>query len=220
MAETTLLIAETGRHLGSRPSRRLRADGKVPGVLYGHGTEPVPVAVGARELRQIIAHHGTNAIVSLQIDGEQQMTLLRDLQRDPIRRAVSHVDFLKVRADEVLQVEVTIVLEGEATEVERYGGIVTQALGMLTVRCRPDRIPGEIGVDISSLEVGRQIRVGDLQLPEGVETEVDPDDLVVAAEMPRKAAAEAAEGEGEAAEGEEGAPAEGAAESPGSGGEG
>ncbi len=201
MPEITL-VAETGRPLGSRASNRLRTEGKVPGVVYGHGSDPRPVTVDARTLRHILVKEGANAVIDLVLDGEKQLTLVRDLQRHPIRRSISHIDFLLISRDEVLEVDVPIVLEGEATDVERESGLVTQSMSSLTVQARPGDIPGQITIDISVLTLGQQIRVADLDLPAGVTTEVDPEELVVAAEQTRVAAAE---GEGEAeAEGAEG----------------
>ncbi|MBK9180538.1 MAG: 50S ribosomal protein L25 [Acidimicrobiales bacterium] len=210
MPELTL-VADTGRPLGSRASNRLRNEGKVPGVVYGHGSDPVSVAVDARTLRHILVKEGANAVIDLVIDGEKKLTLVRDLQRDPIRRAISHIDFLLIRRDEVLAVDVPIVLEGEAADVEREGGLVTQSMSSLTVQALPGDIPAQIVIDISPLTLGQQIRVGDLQLPAGVTTEVDPEELVVAAEQTRAAAVEGeAEGEAEA----EGAEAGGEAAEP------
>jgi large subunit ribosomal protein L25 len=146
---------------------------------------------------------------------------VKDMQRHPVRRDVLHVDFLRVDLDKEVEVEVQIVLEGDALKVSQADGMVEQTLNALLVSAKPDAIPPQITVDISDLEIGDAIRVGDLELPAGVETPVDPEEPIVSgqhgiteedletdavAEVPE----EAAEGEEEAAEEGEGAEAESA----------
>lgn len=203
------LTAETGRPLGSRSSRRLRAEGKVPGVVYGLGGDPVPVAVPWPELRRALTTEaGLNALIELSVDGERNLTIVKDLQRDPVRRDVTHVDFIRVDATAELEVEVPIVLVGEPTELTREGGLVDQELHHLVVKAKPSDIPNEIEVDISSLSASTPVRVADLPLPAGVITEVDPEDPVALGFIPR-AETTAEEGEEGAEEGEGEAPAEG-----------
>lgn len=205
MAELTL-TAETGRPTGSRSSNRLRAEGKIPGVVYGLGSDPKAVAVDWRELRQVLTTDaGLNALINLDVDGEQHLTIVKELQRNPVKRTVTHVDFILIDRDADIEVEVPIVLDGEATLVERENGTVTQAMFSLTIVAKPGSIPDQVTADISELEVGGAIRVGDLPLPSGVRTEVDPEDPVALGEVTRaamEAAAEEEEGE-EAAEGED-----------------
>ena len=224
MAEITL-PAETGRALGSRSSGRLRAAGKIPGVMYGHGTEPVPVAVDARALRAALTtESGLNALLNLQIDGRSHLTLARELQRHPVRHTVVHVDFQVISRDEVVAAEVPVALVGEAEAVHRGDGVVEQQLFNLTVHAKPGSIPNEIEVDLGALAIGDTVRVGDLKLPPGVTTDVDPEQPVVVAQPPQvseadllteaeQEAAAAAEAEAEAAaeagEGGEGGEAEG-----------
>jgi len=138
--------------------------------------------------------------------------MARYLQRHPVRGNVSHVDFVIVRRDEVVTAEIPVHLVGEATEVLNEDGIVDQPLFTLTIRAMPADIPGNIEVDVSNLKIGDTIRVGDLRLPDGVETELEPDEPVAVGQPPRvEEVPEVAEGE--EAEGEEGAegaaPAEG-----------
>lgn len=212
MPEVTL-HAEVGRPLGSRAARRLRHEGKIPGVVYGHGTEPVPVAVVARDLRIALSgDSGANTLLSLQAGDRTFLTLARDMQHHPVRGTVTHVDFQIVRRDEVLSAEVPVNLVGEAVEVNRGDGLVEQQLFVLTVHARPADIPSAIEADISGLVIGESIRVADLKLPPNVSTDVDAESAVAVAQPPRVVtlAAEAAEGaEGEAAEAGAGTGAEG-----------
>jgi large subunit ribosomal protein L25 len=175
------LTAETGRVPGSRASGRLRAQGKIPGIVYGMGADPVPVAVAWSELRKALTTDaGVNALIALEIDGKKDYTIVKELQRDPVRREVLHVDFLRVDPNATVEVEVPIVVVGEAKLVESVKGIAEQQMKSLTVKAKPTGIPGQIEADISSLVVGSAITVGDLQLPEGVTTDVDPSTPVVA----------------------------------------
>jgi large subunit ribosomal protein L25 len=235
MAEIQL-TAETGREAGSRASKRLRREGKIPGVVYGHGAEPVSVAIDARELRHALnGEAGVNALLNLSIDGKSQLTMARVLQRHPVRNTVTHVDFQVVSRDEVMAAEVPFTLVGEAKEVTNNDGVVEQAMFALTIHATPSAIPAHLEVDISGLTIGDAIRVGDLKLPAGVTTEVDPEEAIVVAqgaqvseldlipEADVEALQELAEAvaEQEAAEGEggEGADGEGAGGGAAEGGE-
>ena len=232
--EEVTITAEVGRPIGSRSSRRLRTAGKVPAVLYGHGTDPIALAVDGRELRSALTGEaGLNALITLKVDSDSHLAMARQLQRHPVKGSVDHVDFVIVRRDEIVTADVPINLVGEATAVNQEGGIVEQQLFTLTIKAKPLEIPASLEADISGLVIGEAVRVADLKLPSGVETEVDPEEAVVvgqppaAVELPEPAEGEeVAEGEeGAAAEaGEGGAPAaegggEGAAEGGGEGGE-
>jgi len=209
MAEI-VLTAETGRPLGSAACRRLRAEGKVPAVVYGTGFDPTPVAIEWRSLRQALTtDKGLNAVITLDVAGDQQMTIVKDLQRHPVRRDVLHVDFLVVERDKPVQAEVPIVLEGEPEKVLQERGVVAQELHALTIHAKPAAIPGHLAIDISELEIGDTLTVADLVLPAGVTTDVDLEQAVVSAQVTREAVeaeavegAEGEEGEGEGAEGE------------------
>lgn len=203
MPEITL-VAESGRALGSSESKRIRRAGRIPGVVYGHGMEAVPVSVDAREFRHALSGAaGLNQLLSLDIDGRSHLTMARVLQRHPVRNTVIHIDFQVVRRDEIVSADVPIVLTGEAKAVGS-AGVIDQPLNQLTVQAQPSNIPGEIVVDISELTIGTTIRVGELALPAGVTTEVDPDEPVVIAEASAVAAEVAEIEEAETAEGAEG----------------
>jgi large subunit ribosomal protein L25 len=207
------LVAESGRSAGTRPSRRLRAEGKVPGVVYGQGSEPVSVAVDRRELRQALSGPaGVNAVINLDVGGTTQPTVVKSLQRDPVRRRVTHIDFLIVNLSEEITMDVPIVLQGEAKAVLDAGGLLEHHLTALAVTTTPRNIPNELVVDVSGLDLGDSVRVGDIALPAGVTTSVDPDTTVVTGVATRAAVAAEEEAEGEAAEGEgaEGEGSEGA----------
>lgn len=208
MAEINL-VAEIGRVTGSRSSNRLRHEGRIPAVVYGHGMAPVSVAVDRRALRQALTTSaGLNAVIDLDVDGTQHATVVKQLQRHPVRRTVTHVDFQVVNLNEEITVDVPLVLEGEATAVIEQDGLVDLVLNTLSVSTTPRNIPDSIVIDVSGLQPGDTIRISDLVLPAGVATSVDPENPVVttgfaAVELPEDTAA-APEGEGEGGEGEDG----------------
>lgn len=207
-----VLEAQLGRPSGSRVARRMRRDGLVPGTVYGHGTDPVSVAVGARDLRSALSGEaGTNALLSLRAGDQTYLTLARELQRHPVRGSVTHVDFVIVRRDEVISAEIPVNLIGEALEVQHGDGMVEQQLFTLPVRALPMDIPNFVELDISALIIGASLRVADLALPDGVSVDIDPDVTVVVGQPPRVEAAEPVEG-AEGLAGEEGATAGGAAD--------
>jgi large subunit ribosomal protein L25 len=197
MPEITL-VAETGRAIGTSDSKRVRRDGRIPAVIYGHGMDALPISVDARDFRIALSGGaGLNQLLSLDIEGKNHLALARVLQRHPVRNTVIHIDFQVVRRDEIVSADVTIVLTGEAKAVGS-DGVIEHPLTQLTVNANPGSIPDEIVIDISDMTIGTTIRVGDLVLPDGVTTDVDPDEpVVVAAES---AAGEAEEAATEAAE--------------------
>jgi large subunit ribosomal protein L25 len=205
MAEITLKAA-TGRTQGSAASRRLRAEGKVPAVVYGAGVDPTAITVDWRELRlALTTDKGLNAVIELDVDGDSHPTIVKDMQRHPVRRDVVHVDFLVVERNKPVVAEVPIQLEGEPEKVLQQRGVVAQELHMLTVHAKPADIPGHLTLDITELEIGQTLTVAELTLPRGVTTDADPEQAVVSAQVTRAVEAETAEGaEGEAAEGEAG----------------
>jgi large subunit ribosomal protein L25 len=229
MAEIPI-AAEAGRPVGSAQSRRIRSAGKVPAVVYGHGVDPLPVAVDAKDLRAALTTDaGLNALLALEVDGSTHLTMAKVVQRHPVRGTVAHVDFQIVRRDEVVTAEVPIVLVGEATLVHRDDGHVDHQLFNITVHAVPGRIPNVVEVDISELTIGQTIRVAELGLPSGVTSEVDPEAPVVVGQAPQVSEADlvpegeeavAEEGAEAAAEGEGEAGGEAAADAAASGGDG
>jgi large subunit ribosomal protein L25 len=215
MAEV-VLAAEVGRLRGSRAVRRLRREGKIPGVIYGHGTAPLPIAVGARELRVALnGEAGANQLLSLDTGSGTFLTLAREMQRHPVAQTVTHVDFIIVRRDEVISADVPITLVGEALEVQHGDGLVEQQMFTLPINALPADIPSGIEADISELTIGGQVRVSDLTLPSGVTTDIEPETAVAIGQPPRVVVEEEVAAEGE--EGAEGAAEEGAAEPGGEG---
>ncbi|HMU79253.1 MAG TPA: 50S ribosomal protein L25 [Microthrixaceae bacterium] len=202
MSEVTL-TASTGRETGTRPSRRLRREGLIPGVVYGEGKDATVLSVDRKELRRALSTDaGQNALISLTVDGTTYLTVVKELQRHPVRREVTHVDFLTVDPDAAIEVEVPIHLVGEAKEVSQNGGITEQRLMALKVLVKPGAIPDGIDADITDLTLTTTITAADLVLPAGVELVTDPEQAVVTAELTR--AAVTARNEGDDSEGGDG----------------
>ena len=213
MAQQVALKAETGRELGSSSSRRLRRAGRIPAVVYGLSSEPVPVSVDYSEARQALTGDaGLNALLNLSIDGNDELCLVKDIQRHVVRDEVSHIDFIRVDANADIEVEVPLVLIGESRAVNNVSGMVDQALFSVVIATKPTSIPNEVEVDISDMEVGDTIRVEDLVLPEGVSPAMRLQATVATAMVTRSTLEAMRAEEAAEAEGEEGA--EAAAEAP------
>jgi large subunit ribosomal protein L25 len=215
----TVLVAETGRATGSASSRRLRAEDAIPAVVYGHGMTPLSISVRRRDLRHALSGPaGMNTVVDLTVDGKVYPAIVKEVQRHPVRRTVSHIDFIQVNLDQQITVSVPLRLVGEATEVLRNNGLVDPAVDSIDLTTTPRNIPDEITVDVSDMSMDTVIRLGDITLPDGVVATADPDtplvtvlvmraeELISEAELEAAAAAEAeaAEAGAEAAEGAEG----------------
>ena len=213
-----VLSADTDRVTGTRSSRRLRRASRVPGVVYGLSQDPVSIDVAWAALREALTTDaGVNAVIHLEIGGEKQMSIVKEIQRHPVGRDVTHVDFLLIDPDQDVTVDVPLVMVGDAKAVTDADGMVDQNLFSLTVNAAPDSIPNELEVDISDLTVGDSLRVADIALPAGVTTDVDPEETVAVGMITRStleamAADEAAEAEALAIELEGAEDGEGAAD--------
>ena len=206
--QEVVLPLELGRATGSGPSRRLRLQGKVPATVYGLGKEAVTASVDYRELRGALSTEaGLNVVLNLDVAGQHEMALVKEMQRHPLRGDVTHVDFLRVEPDSDVAVEVPIRLTGTATALLEINGIVERSLDTLRVLAKPRSIPNELVLDVSELTVGDTLTVADLELPPGVTSLVDESAPVVSGIITRSALEAAAEAE--AAEAEAEAEAEG-----------
>lgn len=225
MADQVALEAQIKESAGSRANRRLRRTGMLPGVLYGMGEDPTPIATDYRATRAVLSTGaGLNALVNLKLDGSEQLCLVKDLQRHPVKDEVTHIDFIRVDPNAEIEVSVPLVIVGEAKEVANENGMVDQTMFSLQVYSLPTAIPNELEIDISALTVGDAVRVGQVELPGGVRTEVDAEEAIAVAVVTRSTL-DAIRAEEEAAaaallEGEEGAaPAAAAADADADGGD-
>jgi large subunit ribosomal protein L25 len=208
------LRASLRTETGKGASRRARRNGRVPAVLYGHGADPQHLELDAHDFSAVLRHSGTNAVLTLDIEGKEQLALTKALEIHPIRRSIQHADLLVVRRGEKVTVEVNVVVEGEAA----YGTLVTQDANTVEIESDVQSIPDQLSISIEGAEIGTQFSASAITLPTGVSLVSDPETLVV--NVVAAPTAEDMEGEGggeaaEAAEGEAAAEAEGeAAEAP------
>jgi large subunit ribosomal protein L25 len=206
MADATL-TAEVRSLKGKGPAGRTRREGLVPAVVYGLGAESVSLSVPARDLGHILSGaSGTNTLISLKVDGSEQLTLIRQIQRHPVKGTLTHVDFVRVRADQTIQAEVPVHLVGESEGVLR-GGVLEQVVHSLSIEALPRDVPTGVELSIAGLEIGDGVYVRDIAVPAGVTVLQDADELVAQVSAPRVAEEAAAEGEGAEGEAAEGAPA-------------
>jgi large subunit ribosomal protein L25 len=211
------LVVDERAERGSAAVRRLRKQGLIPGVIYGGGNDPVAFSVQERELRRALTtDHGLNAILDVTIDGDVRPAIVKEYQRDPLSGRVTHVDFVQVRLDRVIQTTVGIELVGDSPGV-REGGVLQQVAREITVEALPMEVPERIEVDVSNLAIGDSIRLEDLPVQEGIRFVDDAHETVVATvtvptrvEEPEEALEEGEEGAEVPAEER----AEGAAEAP------
>jgi large subunit ribosomal protein L25 len=202
----TALKTTVGRTLGSAASRRLRTADHIPAVIYGHGMQPIPVTVERRDLRVALSGPaGVNTILELHVDGTTYPAIVKEMQRDPMKRTVRHVDFQQISLTEKITVQVPLHLKGVAKAVISDGGLVDPVSNTVEIRATANNIPNDITVDISAMGMDDVIRLGDLQLPDGVSIVGDPEFVIVtvvstkpdavapvAAAEPTEAAADAA----------------------------
>jgi large subunit ribosomal protein L25 len=206
------LPAAIRKETGKGASRRARRNGKVVAVLYGHGSDPQHLELNAHDFAAVLRNVGTNAVLTLDIEGTEQLALTKALTLHPIRRSITHADLLVVRRGEKVTVEVNVLIEGEATP----GTLVAQDANTITIEADVQSIPENLTVSIEGADIGTQFTAAAIALPEGVSLISDPETLVVnvvaapteedlEAEGAGEAGDEAAEGEapeGEEAEGE------------------
>jgi large subunit ribosomal protein L25 len=183
---------------GKGASRRARRDGKIPAVLYGHGADPQHLELPGHDFAAELRHSGTNAVLTLEIDGKEQLALTKALAIHPIRHTIQHADLLLVRHGEKVVVEVGIDIQGEAA----YGTLVTQEASTVEIEADVSSIPEELVVSVEGAEPGTQFTAGQITLPPGVTLVDDPDMLVVNVVNAPTAEELEAEGAGEVAEAE------------------
>jgi large subunit ribosomal protein L25 len=187
MSNPTLKLL-AGRGVGGGPATRERAEGRIPGILYGEGGDPVPVSVNRADLRHALANpKGQNALLDVELDGSTFPAIVKELQRHPVRRDVLHFDVQRVSPDKQLTVVVPVALVGNAREVTSNGGMIEQKLSSVKIRCRADSIPREMTAQVDELRIGRSLQVKDLDVLDGVRVMTDPLKAIASAQLTRAA---------------------------------
>ncbi len=178
--------AENRTEFGKNVNRRLRATGRIPGVVYGSSLEPIHVSVDPVDVIRILhSESGHNTIFKLKVDDRLTDVLIRDLQLDPLKGTLIHADFHAVALDKAMEFQVPVGVQGTAVGVKNHGGILDIVLREIDVECLPREVPDSIVVDISELEIGDSIRVSDLVVDEAVKILSDEDLVVVHVVPPR-----------------------------------
>jgi large subunit ribosomal protein L25 len=204
MAQQARLTAEKRTHAGRNAVKKIKAEGLVPAVIYGPKRETTMLQVPGRDLSEVFSHAaGENILVQLEIldggDKTNTLALIQEVQHDPLKKDILHVDFQAISATEKIVAEVPIVAVGDAIGVRTYGGLLEHILRSFEVECYPKDLPEVIEVDVSNLNVGDSLHVKDLPLPEGVVTVTDGEQTVVAVVEPRVEAEEPVAAEAPAA---------------------
>ena len=190
--------AEARTEFGKGAARRIRRDDKVPAVIYGHGNDPIHISLPGHSTMMALKHGGANALLELDIEGSTQLALTKQVQIDPIRRTLEHIDFVAVRKGEKVTVEVPVQLEGEAARET----LVVTGTSTIQLEAEATHIPEYIVVSIDAMPAGTQILASDLTLPPGSVLLLDPETLIV--NITEQQSAEALEAELEEAEAEAG----------------
>jgi len=211
MMEIIKLSATPRKDSGKGPSNRLRRTGSIPAICYGKELDAVAVAVSPKALLEVLkSPHGKNSVIELAVEGSGNiMVMVRDYGYHPISRELVHADFLQVKLDQPVDVEVPLRCLGKAKGIAT-GGILQQIFRTLPLRCVPEKIPALVEIDITELDLGETVKAGQIKLPEGVTTRLPEEQTVVVVAAPEKVE--------EAAAGTEAAPAGGKAAAPAKGG--
>ena len=204
MEQDNKVVADARETFGKGAARKIRAAGKIPAVLYGHGTEPQHLTLPGHQVALLIRK--ANAVLDLQIDGKSQLALVKDVQKDPVHQVIEHLDLIVIKRGEKVQVEVPVHTEGESFA----GTIADLDAKTLLLEVEATHIPENVVVSIEGLEEGTQILAGAVELPKGATLINDPETLVVNVHVPQKV--DLGEEEAVEAEGEEAAEAEAPAE--------
>ncbi|MEZ4414129.1 MAG: 50S ribosomal protein L25/general stress protein Ctc [Gemmatimonadota bacterium] len=201
MSQATQLKAQRRDEGGKGVARKLRAEGRVPAVIYGADQEPASLSIDAHEARQLFERISVeNTIVSLEIEGEKEAvdTLVREVQVHPFKSSLVHVDFYRIQRGVAVHVQVPLHFEGTPVGVRLSGGMLEQHVHDLDVRCIPSAIPDHLVVDVSKLDIGDALHVSDVTAPAGVEIQTEADRTLCIVVLPKGAESAAAEGEGAA----------------------
>ncbi|QRV01967.1 50S ribosomal protein L25/general stress protein Ctc [Arcanobacterium phocisimile] len=174
-----LLTAEIRQEFGKGASRRLRREEKLPGVLYGHGEDPLHLELDYHATYMAVRGNA-NALLSIEIEGEKHLAIVKDVQRNPLSRLIEHVDFLRVKKGEKVDVEVPVIIEGEPAGNAMANAEILHILA----KASATNIPESIVVNVEGLEEGAHVTVADLELPADVEIELDPESVVVVISVP------------------------------------
>jgi large subunit ribosomal protein L25 len=184
--EMPVLKAQSRSAAGKSEARRLRRSGRVPAIAYGKGLASTPISVTPKEVAVILrSEKGKNTVLELELDGKKLLAMIRDFALHPVKRELEHIDFVEVKLDKVVDVDVPLLAVGKAVGVTK-GGVLRIVHRNLPIRCLPDRIPVKIEADVTHLELGQHVSTQDLKLPDGVSVRLLPEQTLIAVVAPEK----------------------------------
>lgn len=206
MTKNTQLNALPRTDIGKETAKKLRAQGKIPAVLYGKDMEPQGLVLDEKDTEYLFHRISVeNTIVELAVEGEDEphQTLIREIQTLPHRSGILHVDFLRIQKGVAVELEIPVSLEGMPVGVKESGGVLEQVINEIRVKCIPSLIPEVVSLDVTGLGIGDSLHVSDINLGEGVEILVDPERTICAVAIPKALVTEEDEEEEELEEGVE-----------------
>jgi large subunit ribosomal protein L25 len=184
--EMPVLKAQSRSAAGKSEARRLRRSGRVQAIAYGKGLASTPISVTPKEVAVILrSEKGKNTVLELELDGKKLLAMIRDFALHPVKRELEHIDFVEVKLDKVVDVDVPLLAVGKAVGVTK-GGVLRIVHRNLPIRCLPDRIPVKIEADVTHLELGQHVSTQDLKLPDGVSVRLLPEQTLIAVVAPEK----------------------------------
>jgi large subunit ribosomal protein L25 len=179
------LNVTTRETTGKEAAGRLRREGSIPAVIYGHKEEPQKLSVNAREIRDLLAHGGAHGLLNLKLEGSTLPAIIKELDRHPVSHVVSAIGFQRVSLDEKVKVSIPILLEGEQADVKSGDGVLVQSLHEIQVEALPQDVPESITVDISALELnGAPIHVNEITLPKGIVAVTSGEEAIAVVNLP------------------------------------
>jgi large subunit ribosomal protein L25 len=195
---TASLSASVRAETGKGAARKIRQAGSIPAVIYGHGREPQSLTINARETDKLLKSIAiSSTVIELTVDGKSSRTLIREVQRHPFKRTITHIDFQELVAGETVSVHCPIVYVGTPDGVRLEGGLLDQIMHQLHIEVDPSAIPNHIDVDVTALKVGKSLHVSDLVLPAGIKVLDEPGTTVCIVQVPKVAVETTAEGAAE-----------------------
>lgn len=195
---TASLSASVRAETGKGAARKIRQGGNIPAVIYGHGREPQSLTINARETDKLLKSIAiSSTVIELTVDGKTSRTLIREVQRHPFKRTITHIDFQELVAGETVSVHCPIVYVGTPDGVRLEGGLLDQIMHQLHIEVDPSAIPNHIDVDVTALKVGKSLHVSDLVLPAGIKVLDEPGTTVCIVQVPKVAVESTAEGAAE-----------------------
>jgi large subunit ribosomal protein L25 len=181
------LAAELRQRTGTTNAHQLRREGKIPGVVYGHGSTPSHISVNVKALDDLLLHGGRSSLVTLTLDGTSETAMIREVTRNPVTRQILHVDWQRVSEREAVHAKLPLIATGTAMGVRQFGGVMDVLLHEIDVEGPVNELPEHLSIDVSDLGIHQHHTAGDVKLPKGFKLLTPPDTIVVSVEASKTA---------------------------------